>query len=103
MSIRSHLRAGTLVYEKIRSLAQKFHAETALVAPNYRAANVYTGTWNTQAEGCGHERRVIDLDYGRGIGEVADLAPDRTAVDKYLSSIDIASPLVRHVLKTPPL
>ncbi|MGY4352232.1 hypothetical protein ACVWXM_008725 [Bradyrhizobium sp. GM7.3] len=28
---------------------------------------------------------------------MADLAPHRTAVDQYLRSIDVTSPLVRHV------
>lgn len=73
----------------------------ARIPPYNRAINIQASTWNAQAESRGHERRVIDLDYGRAIREVADLAPQRTAVDQDLRSIDITSPLVRHVSPSP--
>src|SRR4051794_2458530 len=82
---------------------QKLHSETALITPYNRAINIQASTWNAQAESRGHERRAIDLNDCRGIREMADLAPHRTAVDQYLRSIDVTSPLVRHVSQSPPL
>lgn len=84
-----------------RGSVQKLHSETALITPYNGAINIQASTWNAQPKCRGHERRVIDLDDRRGIREVADLAPHKTAVDQYLRSIDAKSPLVRHVSQSP--
>ncbi|MGY4358486.1 hypothetical protein ACVWZR_007611 [Bradyrhizobium sp. i1.3.1] len=101
--LRSRIELRDAVYEKQWLLVQKLHSETALIAPYNRAINIQASTWNAQAESLGHERRAIDLNDRRGIREVADLAPHRTAVDQYLRSIDITSPLVCHDSQSPPL
>ncbi|MET4090600.1 hypothetical protein ABIB81_006562 [Bradyrhizobium sp. I1.7.5] len=101
--IRSQIGSRDARLQRHRQSVQKLHGETALITPYNRAIRIQASTWNAQAEGCGHERRVIYLYDRRGISEVADLAPHRTAVDHYLRSIDITSPLVRHDSQSPPL
>lgn len=101
--IRSQIRSRDARLQRHWQSVQKLHSETALITPYNRAINIQASTWNAQAESLGHERRAIDLNDRRGIREVADLAPHRTAVDQYLRSIDITSPLVCHDSQSPPL
>jgi hypothetical protein len=82
---------------------QKLHSETALITPYNGAIKIQSSTWNAQPKCRGHDRRAIDLDNRRGIREVPDLASHKTAVDQYLRSIDVTSPLIRHVSQSPPL
>lgn len=82
---------------------QKLHSETAFITPYNGTINIQSSTWNAQPKCRGHDRRAIDLDNRRGIREVPDLAPHKTAVDQYLRSIDVTSPLIRHVSQSPPI